>query len=85
MRLSRLFGSRLREASAEADMTSHQLLLRAGMIRQLAAGIYSYLPLGWRVLQKIEDMYLTKLMKTHDANEGLAAFVEKRKPKWKNE
>jgi cyclohexa-1,5-dienecarbonyl-CoA hydratase len=36
-------------------------------------------------LQIIEDIYLTKLMKTHDANEGLAAFVEKRKPKWKNE
>ena len=36
-------------------------------------------------LQNIEDIYISKLMKTHDANEGLAAFVEKRKPKWRNE
>ncbi len=56
MRLSKLFGNTLREAPAEAEMTSHQLLVRAGMIRQLAAGIYSYLPLGWRVLQKIENI-----------------------------
>ncbi len=56
MRLSKLLGNTLREVPAEAEMISHQLLLRAGMIRQLAAGIYSYLPLGWRVLQKIEDI-----------------------------
>ena len=56
MRLSRLLGNTLREVPAEAEMISHQLLLRAGMIRQLVAGIYSYLPLGWRVLQKIEDI-----------------------------
>ncbi|HUW94639.1 MAG TPA: proline--tRNA ligase [Anaerolineae bacterium] len=56
MRLSRLFGSTLREMPAEAHMTSHQLLLRAGMIRQVATGIYAYLPLGWRVLRKIEDI-----------------------------
>ena len=56
MRLSNLFGSTLREIPAEAQMTSHQLLLRAGMIRQVATGIYAYLPLGWRVLHKIEDI-----------------------------
>ncbi len=56
MRLSKLFGNTLREVPAEAEMPSHQLLLRAGMIRQLVAGIYSYLPLGWRVLQKIENI-----------------------------
>ncbi len=54
MRLSELFGRTLREVPAEAELVSHQLLLRAGMIRQLATGIYSYLPLGWRVLRKIE-------------------------------
>ena len=47
MRFSTLFGRTLREAPAEAELTSHRLLLRAGMIRQLAAGIYSYLPLCW--------------------------------------
>ena len=56
MRLSKLFGSTLREVPTEAQMTSHQLLLRAGMIRQVATGIYSYLPLGWRVLRKIEGI-----------------------------
>jgi len=56
LRLSNLFGSTLREIPAEAQMTSHQLLLRAGMIRQVATGIYAYLPLGWRVLHKIEDI-----------------------------
>lgn len=56
LRLSKLFGNTVRQVPAEAEMTSHQLLLRAGMIRQLAAGIYSYLPLGWSVLRKIEHI-----------------------------
>jgi prolyl-tRNA synthetase len=54
MRMSRLFGRTLREAPADAEMISHQLLLRAGMIRPLGTGIYSYMPLGWRVLSKVE-------------------------------
>ncbi|MFQ6057897.1 MAG: proline--tRNA ligase [Anaerolineae bacterium] len=53
MRLSRLFGRTLRESPAEAEAVSHALLLRAGMIRPLRAGIYSYLPLGWRVIHKM--------------------------------
>ncbi|MBE0430411.1 MAG: proline--tRNA ligase [Dehalococcoidia bacterium] len=56
MRLSKLFGKTLRQAPADAESISHQLLLRAGMIAQTAAGIYSYLPLGWRVLRKIEGI-----------------------------
>ncbi len=56
MRFSKLFGKTLRQAPAEAASVSHQLLLRAGMIAQEAAGIYSYLPLGWRVLRKIENI-----------------------------
>ena len=56
MRLSRLFGRTLREAPAEAELVSHKLLVRAGMIEQLAAGIYSYLPLGWRVLRRVEQI-----------------------------
>jgi prolyl-tRNA synthetase len=56
MRFSKLFGKTLRQAPAEAESISHQLLLRAGMIAQEAAGIYSYLPLGWRLLKKIENV-----------------------------
>jgi prolyl-tRNA synthetase len=56
MRFSKLFGKTLRQAPAEAESISHQLLLRAGMIAQEAAGIYSYLPLGWRALKKIENI-----------------------------
>ena len=56
MRFSKLLGRTLREAPADAELVSHQLALRAGLIRQLAAGIYSYLPLGWRVVRKIEDI-----------------------------
>ena len=56
MRISQLFGKTQREIPAEADTISHQLLLRAGMISQVAAGVYSYLPLGWRVLKKIENI-----------------------------
>ncbi len=56
MRLSKLFGKTQREIPAEAETVSHQLLLRTGMISQVAAGVYSYLPLGWRVLRKIENI-----------------------------
>ena len=56
MRISGLFGRTQREVPAEADTVSHQLLLRAGMIYQVAAGIYSYLPLAWRALRKIENI-----------------------------
>ncbi len=54
MRMSQLFGKRQREIPAEADTVSHRLLIKAGMINQLAAGVYSYLPLAWRTLRKIE-------------------------------
>ncbi len=53
MRLSRYFLPNLRETPKEAEIASHRLMLRAGMIRQEAAGIYAFLPLGLRVLQKI--------------------------------
>src|SRR5438105_928896 len=54
MRLSRLFAPTLREAPAEADVPSHQLLLRAAYMRKVMAGFYTLLPLGWRTLRKIE-------------------------------
>ena len=56
MRLSKLFGKTLRQTPAEAENISHQLLLKAGMIHQLAAGVYSYLPLALRALQNIENI-----------------------------
>ncbi|GIP44097.1 proline--tRNA ligase [Paenibacillus sp. J45TS6] len=56
MRQSQLFIPTLREAPAEAEARSHQILLRSGMIRQTASGIYSLLPLGRRVLHKIEQI-----------------------------
>jgi prolyl-tRNA synthetase len=56
MRLSRFFLPILKENPKEAEIASHRLMLRAGMMRQQAAGIYSWLPLGWRVLQKIEQI-----------------------------
>ena len=55
-RLSSLFGNTLRHTPAEADVESHALLLRAGYVRQVAAGIFSLLPLGWRSLRKIEQI-----------------------------
>jgi prolyl-tRNA synthetase len=56
MRLSRFFLPILRENPKEAEIVSHRLMLRAGMLRQEAAGIYAFLPLGFRVLKKIEQI-----------------------------
>src|SRR2546423_790496 len=53
MRWSKYFIPTLREDPADAEVVSHRLLLRAGYIRQLGAGIYSFLPLGWRVAQRV--------------------------------
>ncbi|MCB8927910.1 MAG: proline--tRNA ligase [Ardenticatenaceae bacterium] len=56
MRLSQAFGKTLREAPADAEMISHQLLIRANFVRPLGAGIYTYMPFGYRVLRKIWDI-----------------------------
>ena len=56
MRLSRFFMPTIKETPSEAQIVSHRLMLRAGMIRQSSAGIYSWLPLGLRVLRKIEQI-----------------------------
>jgi prolyl-tRNA synthetase len=56
MRLSRYFLPTLKETPSEAQIVSHRLMLRAGLIRQEAAGIYAWLPLGFRVLKKIEQI-----------------------------
>jgi prolyl-tRNA synthetase len=56
VRLSEYFMPTLRETPSEAEIVSHRLMLRAGMIRQESAGIYSWLPLGYRVMRKIEQI-----------------------------
>lgn len=56
MRWSQLFGKSTREDPGEADVISHRLMIRAGMIHQSASGVYSYLPLAWRSLRKIEQI-----------------------------
>jgi prolyl-tRNA synthetase len=56
MRLSGLFFTSLRDDPADAEMASHRLLVRAGYLRQLGSGIYSLLPLGFRVQQRIEQI-----------------------------
>lgn len=56
MRMSRLYAPTLKEDPTEAELASHRLLLRAGMIRKEAAGLYAYLPLAWRSIRKIENI-----------------------------
>ncbi len=56
MRLSQAFAPTLKEDPADAELVSHKLMVRAGMLRKLAAGIYSLLPLGWRVTRKVEQI-----------------------------
>src|SRR6476659_6721369 len=54
MRMSRLFLPTERQAPADAEALSHKLMVRAGLVRQLGAGLWSYLPAGWRSMRKIE-------------------------------
>ncbi len=61
MRMSRLFGETLREAPAGIESPGHQFLLRAGYVRQLGQGIFSYLPLGWQAMMHIEQILREEL------------------------
>src|SRR5689334_24011788 len=56
MRVSQFFLSTLKEAPSEAEVVSHKLMLRAGLIRRLTSGIYTWMPLGLRVLRKVEEV-----------------------------
>src|SRR5205085_10524422 len=56
MRMSRMFGRTLRDAPADAQTPGHQLMLRAAIARPLAAGLYTWLPLGFRVMKKVEQI-----------------------------
>ena len=56
MRFSQAFIPTLKEDPADAELVSHKLMIRAGLLRKLAAGIYSLLPLGWRVTRKVAQV-----------------------------
>ncbi|NLJ78354.1 MAG: proline--tRNA ligase [Tissierellia bacterium] len=77
MRMSKLYMPTLREMPSEAEIPSHQLLLRAGMVRNLVSGIYSYLPLGYRVIRKIEDV-VREEMDNAGGQEALMSAVQPR-------
>ncbi len=74
MRLTRYFVPTLRETPTEAEVVSHKLMLRAGMIRKSAAGIYSYLPLGLKVIKKVENI-VRKYMNEYGGAELLMPAV----------
>ncbi|WP_419419083.1 proline--tRNA ligase [Legionella sp. D16C41] len=65
MRTSQWFLATLRETPSDAEIVSHQLMLRAGMIRKLGAGLYTWLPLGLRVLQKVEQIVREEMNRAH--------------------
>lgn len=75
MKMSELLAPTLREVPAEAEIPSHQLLLRAGYMRKVAGGLYTYLPLGLRVLQKIEAI-VRQEMDRSGAQELLMPIVQ---------
>ncbi len=75
MRYSKIFLPTLKEIPAEAEVMSHKLLLRAGMIRKLASGLYSYLPLGLRSLRKVEKI-IREEMDRAGAQEVLLPIVQ---------
>lgn len=74
MRASKYLLSTLKEAPAEAEIASHQLMIRAGMIRKLASGLYTWLPTGKRILKKVEEIVRTEMDKS-GALECLATMV----------
>jgi len=75
MRLSRFFMPTLKETPSEAQIASHRLMLRAGMIRQSSAGIYSWLPMGLKVLKKIENI-VREEMDAAGCNEVLMPTIQ---------
>ncbi|MCD8377253.1 MAG: proline--tRNA ligase [Candidatus Gastranaerophilales bacterium] len=75
MRMSKLFVQTLREFPSDAEVISHKYLVKAGYIRKLTSGVYSYLPLMWRVLKKVENI-VREEMDRAGAQELLMPFVQ---------
>lgn len=75
MRVSKLFNKTLKEDPAEAEVVSHALLIRSGMIRKLSSGVFTYLPLGWRVLNKISNI-IREEMNSSDCQELMMPIIQ---------
>ncbi len=75
MRASQLYAPTLREVPAEAELLSHKLMLRAGLIRKAAGGMYTYLPLAWRVMKKITQI-IREEMDAKDGQEVLMPITQ---------
>ena len=75
MKMSKMFVQTLREFPSDAEVISHKMLVRAGYIRKLTSGVYSYLPLMWRVLKKVENI-IREEMDNAGAQELLMPFVQ---------
>ena len=75
MRFTKLFLKTLKEEPKDAEVISHKLMVRAGMIKKLASGVYSYLPMGYRVLRKIENIVREELSKA-GAQEVLMPVIQ---------
>lgn len=77
MKMSKMYMPTLREVPSEAEIPSHQLMLRAGMIRKLVSGVYSYLPLGFRAIKKVEKV-VREEMDRADSQELLMSAIQPR-------
>jgi len=65
MRASRFFISTLKEAPSDAEIVSHKLMMRAGMIKRIGSGIYTYMPMGLRVIRKVEAIIREEMNNAH--------------------
>ncbi|MBC7808405.1 MAG: proline--tRNA ligase [Akkermansiaceae bacterium] len=77
MKADRYLLPTLREVPADAELPSHQLLLRSGYIRQLAAGVWSYLPLAWRVIRRVEQVIREEMERVHCMETRLPTLTPK--------
>jgi prolyl-tRNA synthetase len=75
MKTSKLLIPTLKETPADAEIRSHQLLVRAGMVKKLSQGVYSYLPLGWKVMKKISDI-VREEMNIRDCQEVMLPIIQ---------
>lgn len=82
MRMSNLYMPTLREVPSEAEIPSHKLLFRAGMARKMASGVYSYLPLGYRVVRKIEQIIRKQM--DEDCSQELLMPIIQSKELWQS-